>query len=531
MTVEAIEGDLRDIVGARWVSSRQTDRLAYNNDCWPRGIILTRGHRVDQYLPTAIVQPGNEKEIVAIIAWARKTGTPIVPFGAGSGVCGGATADGGSVVVDLKRFRNILDVRDADMTARAESGVLGIHLERELNRRGFTLGHFPSSLYCSSLGGYLAARSAGQNSSLFGKMEDMVISARVITGSGEILDTAPDPYSPGGSHNAADHDLTQVFVGSEGTLGLITRASLRIHPLPTHRHFRGFRLSDVPSALEAIRTVMQTGLRPSVVRLYDAFDSLISKRKAGRSSDKVGLTGKLVEFARQVLPSEVSDQFDQRIHTVSKALLKRVLAEPLSLNTMVEALPSECMMVIGFEGWDPKLVEAEAEAAFDLIGRYGIDLGRGPGEHWISHRFDVSYKQSALYHAGVFVDTMEVSTTWSNLARLYEDVRRAMSPHVFVMAHFSHVYPEGSSIYFTFAGFGRDVDDTLARYEATWKAGLDAASKAGGNVAHHHGVGRSKAFWTSSDHPGGKALFNVAKKAFDPDRILNPGKVYLEDLR
>lgn len=521
--------DLSEIVGGEFVLTSGPDKLAYNNDCWPRGIILTRGRQLKRHQPAAIVQPKNEHEILGIIHWARNAGTPIVPYGAGSGVCGGAVADGNGVVVDLKRLRKISVPRRSDMTVHAQTGVIGMILERELNRQGLTLGHYPSSLYCSSLGGYLAARSAGQTSSRWGKIEDMVVSMRAVTGAGEVFDTAPDPYSARPRHMVADcgPDLTQLFVGSEGTLGILTDATLRIGPSPAERIYRGFQFPSVEDAFVAIREMMQLGLRPSVVRLYDAFDSLIAKRKSGKGSDSLRakiLTSKLGEMALDVLPFDIDNEIQGRISQVSKAVLGRVLGQPIAINTLIDVLPGDCLLVIGFEG--EALAREEAHAAFELLARHGADLGEGPGKHWLKHRMDVSYKQSAMFDAGAFVDTMEVSTTWSNLNHLHASVRRALAPHVLVMAHFSHVYPEGSSIYFTFAGFGSDLDNTLERYQTTWQTALDAVARAGGSIAHHHGVGMSKAAWTEHDHPGGQALFDSLKRTFDPEGIMNPGKVY-----
>lgn len=525
-----MRAELAQIVGEEHVLTSAPDRIAYNADCWPRGIILSRGRVLDRHLPGAIVQPRNEHEVVAIVQWARRTSTPIVPYGAGSGVCGGTLADGDGVVVDMKRLKRIIATEPADMTLRCETGIIGMNLETELQRRGFTLGHFPSSLYCSSLGGYLAGRSAGQYSSRYGKIEDMVASMRVVTGTAESLETAPDPTAPVPRYMVPEcpPDTTQLFLGSEGTLGLITEATLRIQPQPTKTIYRGFQFRGVTSALEAIRAMMQQGLRPAVVRLYDEFDSLLAKRKSGAGSSGIptrALTSRLGELAAEVLPIEVADSVRGGMTTVTKAVMGRVLGRPLTLNALIDVLPADCLLVIGFEG-DSPLVEAEADYAFDLLARYGIDLGSEPGKHWLENRMSVSYKQSPMYHAGAFVDTMEVSTTWANLGRLYEAVRRALAPHVLVMAHFSHVYPEGSSIYFTFAGFGKNLDETMERYEATWQVGLDAVARSGASVAHHHGVGISKAGYTHHDHLGGRPLFDTLKRTFDPGNILNPGKVW-----
>lgn len=540
MTRSTLARELAHHVGASHVLTSLPDRLAYNNDCWPRGVILTRGHVVRPHMPGAIVCPGDALEVQQLIQWARRTQTPLVPYGAGSGVCGGGVTDGHGVILDVKRLKALKEVSRDDLLIRAQSGVIGMNLEQELQRQGLTLGHFPSSLLCSSLGGYLAARSAGQYSSRYGKIEDMVASMSVVTGRAELMETAPDPLSSRGGQLDCP-DLTQLFVGSEGTLGVICEATLNVQPQPTKRYYRGFQFDGVDEALDAMRVMMQQGLRPAVVRLYDAFDTIIARR--GKSSSKQAPGASRMDKLRGLLPEgmvhRVAQWFDDygepadalrgqvqdRVEQVTRGLMGRVMGQPLILNKMIDALPDECLLIVGFEG-DGIACEAEAEHAFELLRHRGLDLGQAPGEHWLHNRYNVSYKQSAMYAAGAFVDTMEVSTTWENLRNLYWSVRRALSPHVLVMAHFSHVYPEGCSIYFTFAGYAPTLEDTLERYELTWRTGLDAVAASGSSVAHHHGVGLSKAPWTEHDHPGGRSLFESLKATFDPDGIMNPGKVY-----
>ncbi len=523
--------DLAEIVGEQHVLTSQPDCLAYQVDCWPRGIIRTRGRDLDHHCPDAIVQPANDNEVVSLVRWARDTGTPLVPFGAGSGVCGGVLADHGRVVVDVKRMNRIIATRADDLTVKVQAGAIGMPFEQELERRGFTLGHFPSSIYCSSVGGWVAARGAGQFSSLYGKIEDMVASLRVVTGTGDVLDTAADPAAerPRRQVPGAGPDLTQLFVGSEGTLGVITEATFNMAPRPTHRFFRGFQFPNVQTALSAIRDMMQAGVRPALVRLYDALDTFLHKSGDGdadKSDVPPGLLRQLRKLAVDSVPDAVSSRVREQVRKATHAVLGQVLGRPLTLNTLANALPSECLLVVGFEGSSP-LVEDEAQYAFDLLGRYGLDQGPGPGLHWLENRYNVSYKQSPMFDTGAFVDTMEVSTSWSNVLNLYHAVREALSPHVLVLAHFSHVYPYGSSIYFTFTGFGATLEETLERYDRTWKAGLDAVAGVGASVAHHHGVGQAKAPWTHHDHEGGRVAFDALKAAFDPDGIMNPGKVYL----
>ncbi|MFB6374266.1 MAG: FAD-binding oxidoreductase [Bradymonadaceae bacterium] len=526
---EQMVEELADIVGRDRVLDDPTDLLAYNADCSPRGIMRARGRRLEECQPAVIVQPGHEGDLQELIQWARRTETPLVAYGAGSGVCLGAVGDATSVIVDLKRFDQIREVDEENLYVRAEAGVLGTWLERELQRRGYTMGHYPSSLYCSSLGGYLAARSAGQYSSRYGKIEDMIQSMRVVTGAGERLVTGPEPTEEQPVRDTARYgpNLTQVFVGNEGTLGFITDATLRIEPAPSHQYYRGFQFATLPEALEAIRRIMQAGLKPAVVRLYDPFDAL-TKSGGSEGAGEEGATAWMVrlrKMAEEALPDELIDEVAGAVDGVRNTVMTEIISRPRLVNTLVDRFASKSMLIIGFEGTST-LVEAEADWAFDLLSRYGVDLGAEPGLSWRRHRFDASYLQSPLFDTGAFVDTMEVSTTWSNLENLYRRVRQAVRPHALALAHFSHVYPEGSSIYFTLVGHRRDTEQSLALHDRIWSSALEAASEAGGSITHHHGVGALKADWTESDHVGGRRQFEALKATFDPDGILNPGKVY-----
>lgn len=526
---QATVDELADIVGADRVLSDETDLLAYNADCSPRGIMKARGRQLEDWQPAVVVQPAHEGDLQELVQWARRTDTSLVPYGAGSGVCLGAVGDGDSVIVDLKRFDAIRTVDEENLYVRAGAGVLGVWLEKELRRRGYTMGHYPSSLYCSSLGGYLAARSAGQYSSRYGKIEDMVHSMRVVTGAGERLVTAPEPTEERPVRDVSRYgpNLTQVFVGNEGTLGFITDATLQIEPAPNHQYYRGFQFATLHEALEGIRRIMQAGLKPAVVRLYDPFDALM-KGGGSEGASEEGASAWLVglrKLAEQALPDEVIDEVSGAVDGVRDTIMTELISRPSLVNTLVDRFASKSMLIIGFEGTST-LVEAEADWAFDVLSRYGVDLGAEPGLSWLRHRFDASYLQSPLFDTGAFVDTMEVSTTWSNLEHLYRRVRQAVAPHALTLAHFSHVYPEGSSIYFTLVGHRRGTDRALALHDQIWSSALAAVEEAGGSITHHHGVGALKVDWTENDHLGGRRQFEALKATFDPDGIMNPGKVY-----
>ena len=260
--------ELRSIVGDDSVSTVDSDRAVYGRDMWPRYLIGVRYGEPPKHRPHVVVWPRNTREVASVVKAARSARVPIVPYGGGSGVCGGAVPIYGGITVDLKRLDRVVSVSREELLCDVEAGINGERFERELGRRGYTLGHFPSSIYCSTVGGWLACRAAGQMSTKYGKIEDRVVGLTIVTGRGEIVDT--DEFA----RASRGPNWTQLLLGSEGTLGIITAARLRVSPSPQIRVFRGFEFDDVEAGMEAIRKVMQRGLRPAVVRLYDEVDTL-----------------------------------------------------------------------------------------------------------------------------------------------------------------------------------------------------------------------------------------------------------------
>jgi alkyldihydroxyacetonephosphate synthase len=508
------------------VSTTAPDRHAYARDLWPRGLLGIAEGRPDAHPPDAVVWPTSTAEVAAIVRAAAAAGVPIVPFGAGSGVCGGALAIGGGLVVDLKRMRRLVALDARGRTATFEAGILGSHLEHALNRRGYTMGHFPSSIMCSTFGGWLAARSAGQLSTRYGKIEDLVRGLELVDGRGEVhrIEGADDP------------DLAQLIVGSEGTLGIITRGTCTIVPLPEARRYRGWSLPRVSAGCEAIRRLLQRGLRPAAVRLYDELDSLLHRQHDARDEaprplsldDGASAPGSAIDAWLALLRGDGSRR---GIGALKRRALSAALGFPALLNQASRALvplaDRGCLLILGFEG-EAGLCEAEAAAAEEeLVRAGGRDLGTGPGERWLKKRYDVSFGMSKIFDAGAFVDTMEVAATWDRLLDVYHGVRAALSPLAFVMAHFSHAYPEGCSIYFTFAAQAGGALEAAHRYDQIWRAGLSAAHVAGATISHHHGVGLSKAPFMPAEHGEAMTIYRALKDALDPAGILNPGKMGL----
>ncbi|MCA9673004.1 MAG: FAD-binding oxidoreductase [Myxococcales bacterium] len=505
---EAI-AELEQLLGAARVSQGDADRLTYSRDMWPRTLLAVRDGVPAVAPPDLVVWPASTSEVSAVVRIARRHRLPIVPYGAGSGVCGGAMATRGGIIVDLKRMDRVLEVVTADHLVHAECGIIGQLFEEQLNRRGMTLGHFPSSIYCSTLGGWLAARSAGQLSSLYGKIEDMVERIEVVLGDGRVVELSRDQMP----------DLGALMVGSEGTLGVITRAWMRVRPLRDFRIFRAYRFPRVAAGCEAMRRIMQRELRPAVTRLYDEMDTLMARPSKHDRPDESSLLG----GAGALLGGVDAD--------VQRSVVRAALSRAGMLSKVAESLlpriSSGCLMVLGFEG-DRALTEVEAALAHaEALAAGGEDLGQGPGLHWWDRRYAVSYKMSPMFAAGALVDTMEIATTWDRLLELYDEVRKALSRDAVVLAHFSHAYAEGCSIYFTFAAAAKDRASSEALYDELWRRGLDATTRVGATISHHHGVGLSKAAFMSREHGEALSVYRQAKHALDPDGVLNPGKMGL----
>jgi len=501
--------DLGKLLRSDQVSVSEPDRLSYGRDSCSKTILWARTNQI-KYPPEAIVWPESAREVSRLAAFANERRIPLVPFGGGSGVCGGTWALRGGIALDLKRMNRVLRIDSQRMTVRAQTGINGELLERELQRRNLTLGHFPSSIYVATLGGYLACRSAGQFSSLYGKIEDMVESMQVVLADGRIVDLASVRDVPGVL------DLKELFLGSEGTLGILTEATLRIHPQPESDAYLGFTFGSLDQGLEAVRKILQAGLKPAVLRLYDELDTkLFSSYKE--------------EEKEESLLERLSQGLHPVLNWAKEFSLKLALKRSAWLRQAMKLLPNQSLLILGFQG-DADQVASQTQVAREVCGAgKAKDLGEGPGRYWLKHRYSVSYKLSPLFDAGYFADTMEVATTWENLRNLYDEVREAISRYGLVMAHFSHAYPEGCSIYFTFLGYRESEEESRRLYDRIWHDALRACVGAGGTISHHHGIGALKAAFMADEWGPAMEWLRRMKTRLDPRGILNPGKLGFED--
>lgn len=496
--VRALSAELPGVT----VSGSTPDKIAYARDLWPRRLLDVRAGRPALHQPAAVVWPRTTEEVVRCVRFARESGHVLVPFGAGSGVCGGVDPDPRTLVMDLKLMRDWRIDREQPLLD-VGPGAAGLTLEEDVQREGFTIGHFPSSILCSTPGGWIAARGAGQCSGLYGKIEDMVASVECVLGTGDVVELRRRFDGP---------NMVPLIVGSEGTLGVITRCKLRLHPVPRSRAFTAFSFGSIEAGWDAMRRLFQAGLRPAVSRLYDPIDSTIMKQGSVRAEGKPR-AGRSRSKTRALL----------------KPLARSLLRAPRLLNAAIEAaegnLLGGCTLVLVFEGTS-EVVEHDRARAEQLCARAGgRELGEGPARKWFAHRYSVSYRQSPVFRMGAFSDTMEVAAPWSRLEELYDSVRHALGKHVLVMAHLSHAYPDGCSIYFTFSGSAKNDDEALALYDRAWHDALGTAIDAGGTLSHHHGVGRSKAPRLGEELGYGVELVHRLMQAWDPDRLLNPGNL------
>ena len=538
--VDRLQRELEVIVGPRRVSVRPVDLDTYARDMWPRMLLAYREGIQPAPRPYAIVWPEHVREVISIVKLAREQRIPIVPYGGGSGVCGGAVPVRGGITIDTKRMQALRSVNSDELVCDVEAGLSGERFERELARRGYTFGHFPSSIYCSTVGGWLATRAAGQLSTKYGKVEDRVAGLSIVTGRGDLIETdGPNRALRGPNWN-------QLLLGSEGTLGLITSARLRVSPAPQLRVFRGFEVDDVAAGVEAIRRVMQKGLRPAVVRLYDEMDTLLNSFGHHEEEAAKEVRGPTPPISTGALPAwpdpepPKQDGVVERLlnfargkgsrQTAMNAALGRSSLVNKVFGTVAEKIARRgCRLIIGLEGARIR-TEVEAALTFHELETLGArDKGEDPGWAWLKNRYHVSYRMSPMFRDGAFVDTMEVAASWERLMDLYHSVRSAIGRHAVVMAHFSHAYPDGCSIYFTFAGTAPDHASAERLYDAIWRDGMEATTRVGATISHHHGVGLLKAPYMAGEHREAMAIFEAAKASLDPDGIFNPGKMGLKE--
>jgi len=452
------------------VSTLADDRAEAGRDWWPLAIGWAASGAVPSR-PALVARPTSTSQVSAVLALCDEARVPVTPAGGRSGVCGASIPLFGGVALDLCGLAGIGDVDETSLVADLAAGTFGPDVEAGLRGdHGVTLGHWPQSMDLSTVGGWLACRGAGQYSNRYGKIEDMVLGLEVVLADGRVIRT-------GGSapRSATGPDLTQLFVGSEGTLGVITEGRFRVHPVPEGEGRRAVGFASFADGLDACRRILRRGATPAVLRLYDTTES-------GRN-------------------------FDQ---------------------------PDTNVLVVLDEA-DPSLVDATL-AVVDQECSRAAPLDVALVDRWLTHRNDVS-ALAPLWRSGVVVDTVEVAARWAALPGLYAAVLAALGSvdgTLVASSHQSHAYTDGACLYFTFAGrppddrTGEERDHWIGNYyRRAWDEVTRATLDAGGAISHHHGIGLNRGRFLAEGLGSAFDVLVSVKQALDPHGILNPGKLGL----
>ena len=431
--------------------------------------------------PDAVVAPRTHEEVKKIISFCSGEGIAVVPAGGLSSVTGAVRAPGGGIALDLtKHLNKVLAVNKVNKTVTVQAGMYGPALEEKLNRQGYSCGHFPQSFEYSTVGGWISARGAGQASTGYGKIEDMLVSVKVVTPAGVIV-TRDFPRM------AQGWDIFRLFAGAEGTLGVITEATLHIfNYAPENTASAAFIFRSFEAAVEAMRTIIQAECgKPHLFRISDPDETDIAFRTGG-------FEGTLADRALQMLGFKTG---------------------------------SRCLMFVTVEGEKDyarfviRKIKRKARAG------KGLYIGTSPVRKWLEQRYSSAYMRDPLMDLGIMTDTLETAVTWENLLKVWKAAHEyvARRSKAFMMIHISHVYENGANLYFTFLSpmeKGNEKNDFT-----TFHRGLvETILEHGGSISHHHGVGRVLAPWMEG-HLGRNSmeLLRAVKKHLDPNNIMNPG--------
>lgn len=444
-------------------ASTEADTAEASRDWWPLALHWSLAGQVPRRA-AIVARPTSVDQVAAVLRACNEASVPVTAAGGRSGVCGASVPVFGGVVLDMTGFDRIGDVDEMSGIVEVETGVFGPDLERRLTmHHGLTVGHFPQSFDLATVGGWVACRGAGQYSTRYGKIEDMVAGLEVVLADGRVVRTGGSPAA------AVGPDLTQVFVGSEGTLGVITKVWLRAHPVADVERRAAYSFPTLSAGFEACRRILRRGATPAVLRLYDGIES-----QRGHGGDG-----------------------------------------------------TECILLVLDEG-DEAIVDAAMRVVDEVCTALGVATDVALVARWTEHRNDTSALQG-LTRKGFVVDTLEIAAPWSRLDDVYAATTAAMMavPHARAAScHLSHSYLDGACLYFTFAATPppNEVEST---YVALWDAGQRAVLASGGNLSHHHGVGLNRGRFMAEALGDAFDVLVGLKRSLDPNGILNPGKLGL----
>jgi alkyldihydroxyacetonephosphate synthase len=451
-------------VGADRVTTQIDALNAMSHDTWP---MTTKWAAIGRhpYPAEAVVTATDTAQIPALLRAADAAGVPVTTRALASSVTGQSIPTQGGVVLDIMGLPRTCTINETDLMATVSANFLGSDLEDRLAACGYTLGHSPQSLLRSTVGGWLATLATGQFSSLYGGIEDLVVGYTVILATGERIDLAAKPRA------AMGPDLRQLFIGSEGTLGVITSVTLKIFPAAEAELLGTYTIPTVHDGLAFMRAQAAAGFRPFLLRFYDA------------------------DEARHAM---VDPGFDSPV------------------------------LFLGSRG-----VHDMAETEFRLLEQLVRDFGGQPlgpagAQAWMDRRYDFSSVENKLALDGGIAETIEVAHYWSGIESLYVDLKAALAPLADeVLSHWSHVYTQGTSMYVIL--FAQAADDVAAigQLEQIWSTTMELCLAHGAELSHHHGGGLVRSPYSQRSLGSAHLVLDKVKHALDPRGILNPGKLGL----
>jgi len=475
---------------SHYFTTEPEDRLRHARGQSLPDWIALHSNRIGCY-PDGVAYPTRTEEVQEILSFAQKNRVRVIPYGGGSSVVGHInplTGEPPVLTVDLSRLNRVLEVDPTSQTAVCEAGILGPELESQLNQQGFTFGHFPQSFEYSSLGGWIATRSCGQQSYHYGRIEDHFLGGHLETFSGH-LDLPVFPAS------AAGPDLKHLVLGSEGRMGILTQATVRVFALPESETFRAIFFPDWESGVSAVREISQSDVRVSMLRLSDPIETETTLVLSGKDI--------LVGWARRGLG-------------------------------WIGIGKERCLLVYGVTGSRPKAARAAHQVVSISTRHHGFPVDFFIGNMWRKSRFLTPYLRNTLWEYGYALDTLETAMPWKNVGSAACTIRDALreglanqGEQVLAFVHLSHIYQTGASFYVTY--LFRRCKDPEACLERWWTL-KDLASRLilemGGTISHQHGVGQDHAQYLPSEKGTlGIRLIQSAFDVFDPDGLLNPGKL------
>ncbi|HAT1575224.1 TPA: FAD-binding oxidoreductase [Raoultella ornithinolytica] len=456
--------DLKSILPESQVLSDRETLQASSHDTWPLSTKLRRLGCHD-YQADVVVKVTDEKQIQQVLALATANDTPVTPRALASSVTGQPLPTRGGIVLDVTGMTQHREINITNLTVEVSAGYNGGQLEDELQQMGWTLGHSPQSLYQSTVGGWLSTLATGQFSSYYGGIEELVTAYTVILATGEKLRLKASPRA------AMGPDLRQLFIGAEGTLGIVTSVQLKIFPLPQTRLYDSLELPSIDAGLEIMREQAMAGLRPFLLRLYDTNE------------------------ARHAMQNPLQDK---------------------------------PVMFLGTQGVDA-VARAEMDAFMAIVHRHGgKSIGSEGVLKWMERRFDFSTVEKLLDTHGGFAETIEIAHTWDGISGLYHALHEMLTPLADeVLSHFSHVYPQGTSMYMILLGRENSDREAVEKLRTIWRETMRVCLEHHAELSHHHGGGLVRSPYARESLGSAHLLLRRVKQALDPNGTLNPGKLGL----